>query len=33
VQVGEQVHIGALAGCVVKLIDGGFAVAFDPPDA
>lgn len=33
VQVGEQVHIGALAGRVVKLIDGGFAVAFDPPGA
>ena len=33
VEIGEQVHIGALTGSVVKLIDGGFAVAFDPPDA
>lgn len=28
---GERVRIGALSGSVVRQIEGGFAVAFDPP--
>ena len=32
VEIGETVRIGALTGSVVKLIDNGFAVVFDPPE-
>ncbi|WP_339742509.1 PilZ domain-containing protein [uncultured Maricaulis sp.] len=32
VEVGEPVRIGALTGSVVKLMDNGFAVVFDPPE-
>tara|TARA_R110000868_G_scaffold2384_7_gene17726 strand:- start:3976 stop:4554 length:579 start_codon:yes stop_codon:yes gene_type:complete len=31
VATGERVRIGALTGSVVRQIEGGFAVAFDPP--
>jgi hypothetical protein len=31
VTAGERVRIGALSGSVVRQIEGGFAVAFDPP--
>jgi hypothetical protein len=32
-RVGERVKVGEMTGCVARILDNGFAVVFDPPEA
>ncbi|MGK0267328.1 MAG: hypothetical protein ACI82N_001581 [Maricaulis sp.] len=32
-RLGELLRVGEMTGCVARILDNGFAVVFDPPDA